>query len=160
MLRVAIYIHIFLITLVVKAQMDIQATKGGHLVNSAQFILPISNEIQDVQVIYAAKNGIVLWVNNFIKFGDAQSVGSLIHLDTALTVYRETPFFVPLGYTLLGWDHSLDQIQLLFSRKQYEKELFSVFKINLNTGSSKEQKISTVFPIEVTHFEVLNDIRH
>ena len=47
--------------------------------------------------------------------------------------------------------------QLLFSRKQYEKELFSVFKIDLNTGSSKEQKLSTVFPIEVTHFEALND---
>ena len=72
MLRVAIYIHIFLITLVVKAQMDIQATKGGHLVNSAQFILPISNEIQDVQVIYAAKNVNVVCVNNCIKFGDAQ----------------------------------------------------------------------------------------
>ena len=99
MLRVAIYIHIFLIALVVEAQMDIQATTGGHLVNSAQFILPISNEIQDVHVIYATKNGIVLWVNNFNKFGDAQSAGSLIHLDTALTVYRETPFFVPLEYS-------------------------------------------------------------
>ena len=157
MLRVAIYIYIFLITMVVKAQMDIQAASGGHLVNTAQFILPISNEVQDVHVIYAAKNGIVLWVNNFNKFGDAQSAGSLIHLDTALTVYWEKPFLVPLGYTLLGWDHSVDQVQLLFSRKQYEKELFSVFKIDLNTGSSKEQKLSTVFPIEVTHFEALND---
>ena len=157
MLRVAIYIYIFLITMVVKAQMDIQAASGGHLVNTAQFILPIPNEVQDVHVIYAAKNGIVLWVNNFNKFGDAQSAGSLIHLDTALTVYWEKPFLVPLGYTLLGWDHSVDQVQLLFSRKQYEKELFSVFKIDLNTGSSKEQKLSTVFPIEVTHFEALND---
>ena len=157
MLRVAIYIYIFLITMVVKAQMDIQADSGGYLVNTAQFILPIPNEVQDVHVIYAAKNGIVLWVNNFNKFGDAQSAGSLIHLDTALTVYWEKPFLVPLGYTLLGWDHSVDQVQLLFSRKQYEKELFSVFKIDLNTGSSKEQKLSTVFPIEVTHFEALND---
>ena len=157
MLRVAIYIYIFLITMVVKAQMDIQAASGGYLVNTAQFILPIPNEVQDVHVIYAAKNGIVLWVNNFNKFGDAQSAGSLIHLDTALTVYWEKPFLVPLGYTLLGWDHSVDQVQLLFSRKQYEKELFSVFKIDLNTGSSKEQKLSTVFPIEVTHFEALND---
>jgi len=157
MLRVAIYIYIFLITMVVKAQMDIQAASGGHLVNMAQFILPIPNEVQDVHVIYAAKNGIVLWVNNFNKFGDAQSAGSLIHLDTALTVYWEKPFLVPLGYTLLGWDHSVDQVQLLFSRKQYEKELFSVFKIDLNTGSSKEQKLSTVFPIEVTHFEALDD---
>ena len=157
MLRVAIYIYIFLITMVVKAQMDIQAASGGYLVNTAQFILPIPNEVQDVHVIYAAKNGIVLWVNNFNKFGDAQSAGSLIHLDTALTVYWEKPFLVPLGYTLLGWDHSVDQVQLLFSRKQYEKELFSVFKIDLNTGSSKEQKLSTVFPIEVTHFEALDD---
>ena len=157
MLRVAIYIYIFLITMVVKAQMDIQADSGGYLVNTAQFILPIPNEVQDVHVIYAAKNGIVLWVNNFNKFGDAQSAGSLIHLDTALTVYWEKPFLVPLGYTLLGWDHSVDQVQLLFSRKQYEKELFSVFKIDLNTGSSKEQKLSTVFPIEVTHFEALDD---
>ncbi|MDB4291503.1 hypothetical protein N9922_04760 [Cyclobacteriaceae bacterium] len=137
--------------------MDIQAASGGYLVNTAQFILPIPNEVQDVHVIYAAKNGIVLWVNNFNKFGDAQSAGSLIHLDTALTVYWEKPFLVPLGYTLLGWDHSVDQVQLLFSRKQYEKELFSVFKIDLNTGSSKEQKLSTVFPIEVTHFEALDD---
>ncbi|MDA7854104.1 hypothetical protein N9A68_00280 [Cyclobacteriaceae bacterium] len=143
--------------MVVKAQMDIQAASGGYLVNTAQFILPIPNEVQDVHVIYAAKNGIVLWVNNFNKFGDAQSAGSLIHLDTALTVYWEKPFLVPLGYTLLGWDHSVDQVQLLFSRKQYEKELFSVFKIDLNTGSSKEQKLSTVFPIEVTHFEALDD---
>ena len=75
MLRVAIYIYIFLITMVVKAQMDIQAASGGHLVNMAQFILPIPNEVQDVHVIYAAKNGIVLWVNNFNKFGDAQSAG-------------------------------------------------------------------------------------
>ena len=140
MLRVAIYGYIFLITMGVKAQMDIQATTGGHLVNTAQFILPISNEVQDVHVINATKNGIVLWVNNFNKFGDAQSAGSLIHLDTALTVYWEKPFLVPLGYTLLGWDHSLDQMQLLFSRKQYEKELFSVFKIDLNTGSSKAAK--------------------
>ena len=63
----------------------------------------------------------------------------------------------PLGYTLLGWDHFDEQVQLLFSRKQYKKELLSVFKIDLNTGSFTEQKISTVFPIEITHFEALND---
>ena len=157
MTRVAIYTYIFLITMGVKAQMDIQADAGGNLVNTAQFILPISNEVQDVYMINAAKNGIVLWVNKHNKFGNVQSEGLLINLDTTLTVYWEKPFFVPLGYTLLGWDDAGDEVQLLFSRKQYEKELLSVFTIELNTGSFKEQKISTVFPIEITYFETLND---
>ena len=155
--RVIIYIFIIFITAEVRAQMNIQSAVGGNLVNTEHFILPISNEIQDVHVINAAKNGIVLWINKYNKFGAVRSGGVLMNLDTTFKVYWEKPFFVPLGYTLLGWDHSDEQVQLLFSRKQYEKELLSVFKIDLNTGSFKEQKISTVFPIEITHFEALND---
>jgi hypothetical protein len=157
MLRVVIYGYIFLITMGVKAQKEMQGDTRSALVNTAQFILPISKDIQEVHMINATKKGIVLLIKNLHKRRDAEAVWSLINLDTALTVYWKKPLLVPFGYTLLGWDHTGEQVQLLFSRKQYENELLSVFKINLNTGAFKEQKISTVFPIEVTHFEVLND---
>ena len=157
MQRIVTYICLYLITLGVKAQLGLQAGPSGNLVNDKQFILPISNETQDVHVINAAKKGIVLLVNEFGKFGAIQSEGVLMNLDTTFEIRWEVPFFVPLGYTLLGWDYFDEQVQLLFSRKQYKKELLSVFKIDLNTGSFIEQKISTVFPIEITHFEALND---
>jgi methyl-accepting chemotaxis protein len=99
------------------------------------------NEVNDM--INATKKGIVLLIKNLHKRRDAEAVWSLINLDTALTVYWKKPLLVPFGYTLLGWDHTGEQVQLLFSRKQYENELLSVFKINLNTGAFKEQKIST-----------------
>lgn len=155
--RVVTYTCLYLITLGVKAQLSHQAGPAGNLVNDKQFILPISNEIQDVHVINAAKNGIVLLINEFGKFGTIESEGVLMNLDTTFEVRWEVPFFVPLGYTLLGWDHFDGQVQLLYSRKQYKKELLSIFKIDLNSGSFTEQKISTVFPIEITHFEALND---
>ena len=149
MLRVVIYGYIFLITMGVKAQKEMQGDTRSALVNTAQFILPISKDIQEVHMINATKKGIVLLIKNLHKRRDAEAVWSLINLDTALTVYWKKPLLVPFGYTLLGWDHTGEQVQLLFSRKQYENELLSVFKINLNTGAFKEQKISTVFPIEV-----------
>ena len=155
--RTVAYIFLYLITLGVKAQLSPQAGPRGNLVNSKQFILPITNEIQDVHVINAEKKGLVLLINKFGKFGAIKSERILMNLDTTFEVRWEIPLSVPLGYTLLGWDHFDEQVQLLFSRKQYKKELLSVFKIDLNTGSFTEQKISTVFPIEITHFEALND---
>ncbi len=155
--RIATYICLYLITLGLKAQSGIQAVRGGNLVNNKQFILPVSNEIQDIHIINAAKKGVVLLINKFGKFGASQSERVLMNLDTAFAVRWDIPFFVPLGYTLLGWDHFDEQVQLLFSRKQNRKELLSIFKIDLNNGSFKEQKISTVFPIEIKHFEALNN---
>ena len=155
--RIVAYICLYLITLGVKAQLGHQAGPSGNLVNNKQFILPISNEIQDVHVINAAKKGVVLLINEFGKFGAIKSERILMNLDTTFEVRWEIPLSIPLDYTLLGWDHFDEQVQLLFSRKQYKKELLSVFKIDLNSGSFTEQKISTVFPIEITHFEALND---
>ena len=74
--RVVTYTCLYLITLGVKAQLGHQADPGGNLVNDKQFILPISSDIQDVHVINAAKNGIVLLINEFGKFGTIESEGS------------------------------------------------------------------------------------
>ena len=82
-----------------KAQLGHQTGPAGNLVNDKQFILPISSEIQDVHVINAAKNGIVLLINDWQIW--PIDPGVLMNLDTTFGTPLEVPFCT-IGLYIIG----------------------------------------------------------
>ena len=81
---------------------------------------------------------------------------ALYKLDTALQIEWTKIVIVPFAYSFKGWDYSRGNYYLLFARVQFTADEFSIFEINSEDGDLQEHQISTVFPISLSHFEVIN----
>ncbi len=64
---------------------------------------------------------------------------------------------VPFSHTFRGWDYSQGNYFLLFSTAQYRPEEFTIIKIDGDNGEIEEYEVSTVFPIILSHFEVIRN---
>jgi hypothetical protein len=98
---------------------------------------------------------VIVVTSNKVEGGN---MGWVLHkLDTALEISWTKLAIVPTKYTLRGWDYSKGYYYLLFSRDQYKLENLSVYKIDAQSGHYEEIKLSTVFPLELSHFEAVNN---
>ncbi len=81
----------------------------------------------------------------------------LYKLDTALQSEWVKLRIIPLTHTFMGWDYSDEYFYLLFSSAQYRPEEFTIYKIDSSNGEVEAIELTTVFPIELSHFEVVNN---
>jgi hypothetical protein len=76
-------------------------------------------------------------------------------LDTALQVRWEHHFHVPFAYKYRGWDYSEGHYYLLFTTSMFGNDSYSIYLLNTERQDVREYGFSTVFPISLTHFEVV-----
>ena len=111
----------------------------------------------DFTIINGEENGLMV-----LKEGPTRHSGSygweMYKLDTVLNIEWTKLRLIPGGYTFRGWDHSEGNFYLLFASSQYNPEEFSIFEIDGVSGDMEEIKMSTVFPIALTHFEVFDNV--
>jgi hypothetical protein len=81
----------------------------------------------------------------------------LYKLDTALQIEWSKSLIVPYEYSLEGWDYSLGKFYMLYSTKQYSLNEFAIFSLTAENGQFAEYPFSTVFPVFLSHFEVLKE---
>ena len=77
-------------------------------------------------------------------------------LDTALNVQWSKELPIDFGADFRGYDYSLGNIFLLFVDSPYKKEEMSLLQFNVASGDTAHYDISTVFPIDLTYFEVVD----
>ncbi|MDH5609838.1 MAG: hypothetical protein OEY56_10185 [Cyclobacteriaceae bacterium] len=77
-------------------------------------------------------------------------------LDTSLQIVWSSLLIVPYGHTFQGWDYSSHEYFLLFSSAQYKPDEYEIVRINAKNSLQERLSISTVFPIELSHFEVID----
>ena len=78
-------------------------------------------------------------------------------IDTAFNVVWSRSHKIPTNGTLLGYEYFGGRFYLLFSRNKYKSEELLVFQLNSDTKTHLTYDITTVFPIEISHFESVGE---
>ncbi len=82
---------------------------------------------------------------------------ALYKVDTTLQIIWTKLRIIPSTHYYIGWDYSEGNYYLLFSKYEYRTEDFVLLEISGDNGDINETEISTVFPIELSHFEVIDN---
>ncbi|MFT7030144.1 MAG: hypothetical protein ACI83W_000863 [Marinoscillum sp.] len=77
-------------------------------------------------------------------------------IDTALVIRWTKIFSIPFASRLLGTEYHDGSYYLLFNAAEYSKEDLLLIEINAVSGNYKRMEINTVFPIQLSFFEVLD----
>lgn len=81
-----------------------------------------------------------------------------IHLvDTSLTVTWSQTLVVPADGSLLGYEYYGGKYYLLFSKNKYRSEDLLVYQFSSSSGEYITYEITTVFPIDISHFESVGE---
>lgn len=112
----------------------------------------------DFTLVNAGKYGLLVLENtdNTDNSGNTQWKFSL--LDTGLNVVRDEWVFLPIEYSLYGYSSYRDDFYLLFQKNFYRAQEFSLIKFSVGDHSLESFDLTTVFPVEITHFEAVDDM--
>lgn len=115
-------------------------------------------EMNDIEftVINAQEEGLLVVKETTVR--NENGFGWVLYkLDTALQIEWTKLLVVPFEYAIRGWDYSTGNFYLLFSSQQYSLDEFVIYSVEEEAGNIQDHAISTVFPIQLSHFEVLGD---
>lgn len=139
------------------------AQRRQHTADSSSYIeqpnrIEFMFEKNDIEftVINGHENGLLVVKETAVR-NEGGFGWVLYKLDTALQLEWTKLLIVPFEYSFKGWDYSDQKYYLLFAAKQYTQDDFSIYSIEDSKGLIEEMKFSTVFPILLSHFEVLGD---
>lgn len=81
-----------------------------------------------------------------------------VHLiDTALKIHWSQNLIIPVGGGILGYEYFDGRFYLLFSKNQFRNEELVVYQFTANTKEFNTYEITTVFPIQISHFESVGE---
>ncbi|GAB4238154.1 MAG: hypothetical protein Tsb0034_13620 [Ekhidna sp.] len=78
-------------------------------------------------------------------------------VDTAFNVIWSKIHVVPADGTLMGYEYFGGNFYLLFSKNRFRKEDLLVYQVRPDTEAFKSYEITTVFPVDLTHFEAVGE---
>ncbi|MEQ8417281.1 MAG: hypothetical protein RIF36_03155 [Imperialibacter sp.] len=78
-----------------------------------------------------------------------------IKLDTALDMKWRRELYLPFASRIIGYDYSPGFMYYLIREKQYKQEELLVMRMDLEKGDTTKFNINTVFPVNLTQFEVV-----
>ncbi|MEP1035170.1 hypothetical protein [Ekhidna sp.] len=95
------------------------------------------------ETVEVAKGGGDIWKINLI--------------DTALQIKWSQNLIIPVGGGILGHEYFDGRFYLLFSKNKFRSEDLIVYQFIAKTQEYVAYEITTVFPIEITHFESVGE---
>jgi hypothetical protein len=116
----------------------------------------IDKKDQEFHVISAGENGLMLATQTSNKSPQG-FLWNINMLDSALETTWINSIPIEYGMYLRGYDYSLNHIFLLFGVTPYRQEDLFLLRFNVTTGDTTSFKINTVFPIELSNFEVVDN---
>jgi hypothetical protein len=116
----------------------------------------IDKKDQDFHVISAGEKGLMLATQTSNK-STLGFLWRLNMLDSALETTWLKTMPIDYGMYLRGYDYSLNHIFLLFGVTPYRQEDLFLLRLNVTNGDTTSFRINTVFPIELTNFEVVDN---
>jgi len=106
-------------------------------------------------IIDGKDNGLMVAVetDNALDGGD---LWAFHYLDTSLNVVWSKNFSIPVESAFTGYDYFDGRYYLLFNVSKYSNEDLLIYEIDAETTEYETYEVSTVFPILLTHFEVIS----
>ena len=112
---------------------------------------------EDFHIISGEENGMLVVKETAVS--NPEGYGWVLTcLDTAFNLEWESLAVIPHEYNYIGWDYNSEYYYLLFSRNNYKPGELTIYQVALKDGKIKEKEISTVFPMVLSHFEVIDDV--
>ncbi|MFY0690240.1 MAG: hypothetical protein JXQ90_23905 [Cyclobacteriaceae bacterium] len=128
-----------------------------YIQQSGRIEFEISQFHDDFHLVNGRENGLLV-VNetqNRVEGG----YGWVMHkLNTDLQTDWTKLIIRSSSHSLMGWDYSEGYYYLLFSIDEYRHEKLEVVKIDAEDGQIRSVEISTVFPLSLSYFEVVNNV--
>ncbi|WP_420575962.1 hypothetical protein [Ekhidna sp.] len=78
-------------------------------------------------------------------------------VDTSLQVKWSQTLVIPAGGSILGYEYFKGRFYLLFNKNQYRSEDLIVYQLSSESVEYAMYEITTVFPIDITHFESVGE---
>lgn len=116
----------------------------------------IDKKDQEFHVISAGEKGLLLATQTSNK-SPKGFLWRINMLDSALETTWLNTIPIEFGMYLRGYDYSLNHVFLLFGVTPYRQEDLFLLRFNVMTGDTSSFRINTVFPIELSNFEVVDN---
>ncbi len=115
----------------------------------------IEDKDGDYTIIPAQEYGLMVVADTRNKTKDS-FMWKFHMLDTALNEIWKKEMPIAFGSNFRGYDHSLGNTFLIFETSSYKREDMKLLQFENLTGDSTWYEINTVFPIDLTFFEVVD----
>ncbi|MEQ9468493.1 MAG: hypothetical protein RLN88_13855 [Ekhidna sp.] len=114
-------------------------------------------EASDFYVVPGGEDGILVVEDTEESVKGGGYHWKLQMVDTSLQVVWSQNVVVPVDGSLLGYEYFEGKFYLLFSKSRYRIEDLIVYQLNSSNTDYIKYEITTVFPIEITHFESVGE---
>ncbi len=118
--------------------------------------IEMTDDDYDFTVISGEENGLML-VTETTKTVPEGLEWVLQGVDTSLNINWRMNLVTPFGSYFKGYEYADDHYYLLYGTSEYRREDMSVYQIDANTQDTSKFEINTVFPIDLTYFEVVGN---
>ena len=139
-----------------KKKLEEDTTQSSFLLQPNRIEFEIGDKDEDFRIISAGEKGLLMIKQTRVR-GEKGYIWELNLIDSVLNVVWIRPIVVPYGASYLGFDYNMGNFYMLFGKAQYKLEEMQVMQISLANGLVSNYEISTVFPIQLTEFEVLGN---
>ncbi|MEP0365888.1 MAG: hypothetical protein ABJN36_10410 [Cyclobacteriaceae bacterium] len=149
-----IYILICLGSLSALAQKKDAGDTSSYIqqVDRIEFDIGFGND--NYHLISGGEDGLLVFVETYDNSGDGNK-WQLHKLDTSLNIVWTRVLFTPFDSYFLGYDFFDGNYYLLFNDSKYDNTELLLFEVQAESAVIDSYEINTVFPIELTEFEVL-----
>ena len=121
--------------------------------NRVEFDIKNSN-YEDYTLYGCDEEGITVYHQTEYKNNDGY-LWEFMKLDTALALQWRKEIYLPFASRIIGYDYSPGFMYYLLREKPYKQEELLVLRLDLEMGDTSRFLINTVFPVNLTQFEVV-----
>jgi hypothetical protein len=123
-----------------------------------RYEVEVENEEDYYDIIPPENLGLMLIRKNTDLIEKNKTGWECIALDTALNERRSDKIFIETDYDLKGYDYASGKIYLLFENKKNGAAEFYLCDYDFLSGTNDIVKIKRLFDIDLTEFEVLDEV--
>lgn len=121
--------------------------------NRVEFDITNSN-YEDYVVYSCEEEGLSIYHQTEHKNKDGY-LYEFMRMDTTLNLVYRREFYLPFASRIIGYDYSPGFMYYLLREKPYRQEELLVIRMDLLKGDTSRFSINTVFPVNLTQFEVV-----
>ncbi|XOV93358.1 MAG: hypothetical protein ACFHWX_01350 [Bacteroidota bacterium] len=152
----SIILLLLFIPLLSIAQKNDEEPQSNYISQPNRLEFDISDADTEFTLISGEENGLLAVIETYERVGKGYKW--ILHMvDTALNVKWTRLITIPFESNFRGYDYYDGVFYLLFNKNRYQTVDLMVYTIDIETTRVEEIDISTVFPVQLTEFEVLGN---
>ncbi len=155
-IHVAIYVLILFNGFIVIGQRKKEQDTSAVIVQPGRIEFNIYDFVTQYNIVNGGKDGLLVYLETEDRTEEGY-IWTFTLLDTALNQVWTRVYSVPFDSYLTGTEYHNGKYYMLYNASRYRNEDLLLLEIDAYTGDFQSIEINTVFPIQLTFFEVIDD---